>query len=190
MSALTVYSDYLALKRHFSDEKFDYFKYARLPVTVDSLEKRKDKYYFLKLSKDREYKHFLIANFVKDKDFWIGDMSSQDRIITFQEWNKKIQSLSYTFRNELGNLDEDFNSNFVIKNNQHPNVVKLYLKRKISLETLVILVDITNTFNYNMRKLDDVIWKDVAFKIKKYYPFLSRYYAKEKLKEEVKKYFD
>lgn len=190
MSALDVFKTYLSLKQHFNNEKYDYFLYnGKVKASIANLEKRKDKHHFIKLSRNRDYKEILISNFINDSNFWIGDINSEESHNRYLEWSKKIQALTYTFKNELAKLDEDFASNFAIHGNTHPNVVKLYLQRKISLETLVILIDITNTFGYNNKKLDDVVWLELAFKIKKYHPFLSLYYEKEKLKQEVIKYF-
>ena len=191
MSALNVFQEYLALKNHFNNESYDYKKYnGKVKVTIDNLEKRKDKYHFIRLSKNRNYKEFLLSNFINDPEFWIGNSNSEECNNRFLEWTKRIQSLSYTFKGELSRLDEDFKSNFIIHDHTHSNVIKLYLQRKISLETLIILIDITGTFGYNNKKLDDVIWKELSFKIKKYHPFLRFYYDKEKYKQEIKKYFD
>jgi hypothetical protein len=154
-----------------------------VPVTMANFEKRKDKYYFQKLAKNRSYKEFLIANFVRDSSFWIGAISDENSIMTFEKWQKRIQALSYNFKNELSQLNDDFNSNFLIKDNTHPHVVRLFLRRKISLETLIILIKLTGCLKYFNTRLDDIIWKELSFKIKKYDPFLISYYNKQKLKE-------
>jgi hypothetical protein len=49
MSAFEVYKDYLALKNHFSNKNYDYFKYkGKVRTSIDSFNKRKDKIFFEK----------------------------------------------------------------------------------------------------------------------------------------------
>ena len=57
--------------------------------------------------------------------------------------SKRQQSLSYVFGNELDELDEDFNTNFVVEDGQYPRILSLYNMKRVSIETLVILNDLT-----------------------------------------------
>ena len=68
MTPFQVYIEYLALKSHFSNEKYDYFKYnKKVRASVASFNKRSDKYWFEKSSRkynDKEIIDFLVSNFV------------------------------------------------------------------------------------------------------------------------------
>jgi hypothetical protein len=79
------------------------------------------------------------------------------------------------FSEEIKNLKSSFNANFMLEPGTHPHIIKLYLAEKISLETLVILVDIARCFSTWKKKLekDDVIWEEVSRRISKYRPFLN-----------------
>ena len=47
------YQTYLSMKSHFTNPKYDFFKYAgKSRATVTSFNKRKDKYWFEKTSKE------------------------------------------------------------------------------------------------------------------------------------------
>jgi len=47
-----VYCEYLALKSHFSNRKYDYFKYnKKVRASLQSFYKRKDRYFFEKTSR-------------------------------------------------------------------------------------------------------------------------------------------
>ena len=107
--AFDVYICYLALKRHFSSN-YDYFKYnGKVNARIDAFENRKDKFFFFKLAKRKDYKDFLLANMVNNPDVWVGDLvDSQTANETFTEWSKRQQSLGYVFGNELDELNEDF----------------------------------------------------------------------------------
>ena len=92
----------------------------------------------------------------------------------YQEWQKKVQSLSYVFKEEVNTLfdgkkvDEVFDCS-----NGHPPILKGYLSGFISLETLVICDRI---FEYRKdfdKRLNDPVWETVSRKIKKYSPFLN-----------------
>jgi uncharacterized membrane protein len=62
-----VYQHYLSLKNHFTNPKYDFFKYgAKTRASVTSFNKRRDKYWFEKTSRkynDEEVVKFLVSNF-------------------------------------------------------------------------------------------------------------------------------
>ena len=62
------YQSYLSMKNHFTNRKYDFFRYGgKSSATVTSFNKRKDKYWFEKTSRkysDDEIVNFLLANFV------------------------------------------------------------------------------------------------------------------------------
>ena len=103
MTPFDAYKTYLALKNHFSKSNYDYFKYAgKSRASVASFEKRKDKYWFERISRqknDNEIKDFFIANLLEADDpnsVWIGNVI-RDGDIYYKEWIKKQQSLKYLF---------------------------------------------------------------------------------------------
>ena len=110
MSPFQVYIEYLALKSHFSNEKYDYFKYnKKVRASVASFNKRSDKYWFEKSSRkynDKEIVNFLVSNFVaadNTSNLWIGEIiNSGER--TYQEWMKRQQSLTYLFKEQSTEL--------------------------------------------------------------------------------------
>ena len=133
-----LYSYYIALKKHFTST-YDFFKYGgKMRLTVDSFERRKDKFFFYKLGKRKDCKEFLLANVIVDPDVWIGNLvDSKDADEIFREWTKRQQSLGYVFSNELDELNEDFNSNFVVVDGQYSRVLQLYNMKRLSIDTLI-----------------------------------------------------
>jgi hypothetical protein len=59
------------------------------------------------------------------------------------------------------------------KNTQHSLLIRKYLQKLLSLETLVILDKIFNFTKSYDKILLDPIWESLSLKIKKYSPFLS-----------------
>lgn len=179
--AYEMYIYYLAIKRHFTSS-YDYHKYnGKVNASITSFETRKDKFFFYKLSKRNDAKDFILANMVNDPKIWIGDIVGEQGEKVFMEWTKKQQSLSYVFKTELGKLDEDFDSNLITKDGQHPKLLRLHTSGNISKETLIIIDDLTNVFSYWSKKvLDKIIFPDILNTCNKYKPFLN--YDKTKMK--------
>lgn len=191
MSAFEAYKEYLALKNHFSKSGYDYLKYkGKLKVNPDSFNTRKDKLWFQKLAKHPDVHNFLVANFVNNEKAWIKDLAySEEAEKTYKDWLKRTQSLTYNFKNELPKLLPNFDENFVVKETEsHPYLLKIYLGRHISLETLCILLELTKAKKHWDSKMEyDPVYQEVKVKIEKYSPFLK--YEKEKLKNVVVDFF-
>lgn len=174
------YKCYLSLKNHFTKDRYDYHKYCgKTRATVQSFYKRKDRFWFEKLARnksDQEVIDFFLSNFVSCTDpgkLWIGEMirEGEER---YTLWKKRMQSLSYVFKQEMTSLltENDLNSLFV-GNSTHPLILKMYLSGDISLETLVICDKILEYRNDFDAKLTDPVWESVSLKMRKYSSFLN-----------------
>ena len=194
MMPVDAYRCYLALKNHFTKDSYDYHKYCgKSRATVQSFYKRKDRFWFEKLSRnksDKEIVDFFVSNFITCTDpskLWIGEMMREGDT-RYTEWKKRTQSLSYVFRQETENLFKNQKVDDVFDCSKgHPPVLKKFLSGNISPETMVIYDKIFLFGNDFDDKLEDPVWETVSKKIKKYSSFLnidvSRY--KKILKEVV-----
>ena len=175
------YQTYLSMKSHFTNRKYDFFKYGgKSRATMTSFNKRKDKYWFEKTSRkysDQQILDFLLSNFVttdNPQNLWIGEIiNSGER--NYAEWMRRQQSLTYLFKEQLGELlsNKNLNEVFDCSNRKHPIVLKRYLGGEISLETLMILEKVFSFAKNFDKKLDDPVWETVSLKLKKYNPFLN-----------------
>ncbi len=174
------YRTYLSMKSHFTNPKFDFFKYGgKSRATITSFNKRKDKYWFEKTSRkysDKEIVDFLLANFAttdNPQNLWIGEIiNSGER--NYSQWMKRNQSLTYLFKEQSNELLLDKNLNEVFDCSKgHPPLLKKYLGGEISLETLTILEKVFSFVSKFDKKLTDPVWESVSLKIKKYNPFLN-----------------
>lgn len=183
MTPYECYVDYLALKRHFTTESYDYFKYnGKVSAKKDTFDKRKDKFFFEKLSRHRDPHGIILANLLKSNDTWVKELVSDKAQQNYNEWIKKIQSISRVLETELEFLDDDFNSNFKVTNQTHPTLLKLYLSDKISLETIIILTSLTGCIgHWDKHMSGDILWEEVKKKIVKAKPFI--HYDIEKIKK-------
>ena len=188
------YRCYLALKNHFTKDHYDYIKYrGKTRASNAAFYKRKDRFWFEKFARqknDKEIEEFFVSNFIYSTDpstVWIGEMIKEGEG-RYQEWQKKVQSLTYIFKQETESLFENKKIDDMFDCSKgHPPILKSYLGGDISLESMVIYDRI---FNYGKdfdKRLKDPVWETVSRKIKKYSPFLnidvSRY--KKILKEVI-----
>ena len=174
------YQTYLSMKSHFTNRKYDFFKYGgKSRATMTSFNKRKDKYWFEKTSRkysDEQVLDFLLANFVNadtPQNLWIGEIiNSGER--TYAEWMRRKQSLTYIFKEQSENLlsETDLEELFNCSKG-HPLVLKRYLGGGISLETLTILEKVFSFAKDFDKKLQDPVWETVSLKLRKYSPFLN-----------------
>lgn len=179
MNGFEVYKLYLAIKLHFTSDSYNYFTFnGKTRTTLQSFEKRRDKYFFKKLAtkfNQDELIQYFVAHFVQNGDTWIGDISKIENASIYLNWLKKIQSMSFVFSADLDVLlrDNSFEDLFKITTT-HPPIIKKYLSNSINLETLVILNQLLNFIkDFDKSIIDPIVWPDIKRKVVKYEPFLS-----------------
>jgi len=175
-----VYQKYLSLKQHFNKTEYDFFKFkGKVRASESSFEKRKDKHHFIRLSKiykEEELTKFLVSNFVKTSDLWVGNITSPEGRENYIAWKAKIQSLPYVFQNEIGEIFDDtneFNELFECVDGQHPPVLRSVFGGDLSIESFIIMDSIlrfSSTFNEKIE--ESVMWPNLYSMCLKYAPFL------------------
>ena len=174
------YKCYLSLKNHFTKDSYDYHKYCgKSRATVQSFYKRKDRFWFEKLARnkdDKEVVDFFVSNFITCTDpskLWIGEMirEGEER---YTAWKKRNQSLSYVFREEVESVLEEQDLDSIFSSSSgHPPILKKYLSGKTSIETMVILDRILGYRKEFDNNIQDPVWETVSMRMKKYSPFLN-----------------
>ena len=181
--AFEVYRYYLALRLHFTTDQYDAIKQkGKVRASRQAFAKRNDLIAIRKIAEtysDKDIVNFLVANFITG-DRWGGvfDTEAKER---FMLWKKRIESLSYTFEKEISYLQlqmekqsKPFDYVFAPSKNEHPYILKSYLRRTTSIETLVILNNFYNFVdNFDKEYYNDLMWPDISRIIKKYSPFLN-----------------
>ena len=174
------YQHYLSLKNHFTNPKYDFFKYgAKTRASMTSFNKRKDKYWFEKTSRkysDKEVVNFLVSNFTatdNPQNLWIGEIiNSGER--NYSEWMRRQQSLTYLFKEQSSELlSENELETLFNCTKGHPLILKKFLSGSVSLETLTIFDKVFHFSKNFDKELDDPVWETVSLKLKKYSPFLN-----------------
>ena len=191
-TGFAAYALWNALKLHFTSDSYDYFKYhGKTNVSKQTFTTNKSKYQFYKLSRKydlEELKNFYISNFIQGKGEWVGELI-QDGTENYTKWQKRQQSLTYTFENDimylLDNVDKP-DDLLLVKSNEFPTLLQYLMSGSIAIETVIILDDIMNFIPMWKKEIyDDIVWPDWQRKIEKYRPFI--HYDKEKFLHILKK---
>ena len=195
MNGFEVYKIYLAIKLHFTSKRqsYDFHKHnGRTTARLETFTKRRDRYYFHRLSKSYDNKsivNYFLSNFVSNTNLWVGDIIGKAGDEHYKQWSKKIESLHYYYEKDIDYIiermttkDIKFNDLFLSIDGQHPPIVKMFLAKKINFETLIILDDIlrfTKKLNKNIK--EKVLWPKLFDRMKRYKPFLSYNITKYKI---------
>ena len=171
------YEAYMALKLHFKDGNYDYFRYNGKvgSATVANFNKHRQRYQFHKLSKKQDPIGFLVANFMRHGDVWLGTMLAEEQYDkTYLRWKGYQAKIVYEFGEEIVQLSGQFKKSINIKGNGHPLLMRMIMREDISFETAIIIDSLTGCFKYWDTKLkDDVIWVEVKRELEAYKPFVK-----------------
>lgn len=167
MDGFKAYRYYLALKLHFTSEKFDVFaNHGAVRYTRDKFNLRNDKYIFEKLSNkfntDREFIQFVASNFMYgNSDVVYSGGEAEDN---YKEYLRRKQSITKIFSDDINviiRFNEDYGpeiSLFEVVDNKIPGILSLYLGNRVTLETLRILDDRYNIL-HEMKVSNQTLYK-------------------------------
>ncbi len=190
MTGYETFGIFQALKLHFTQKSYDYFKYnGKSRVSVDSFENRKDKYYYYKLSRkypDKDdFVNLTVSNLLQKENLWVADLMQEEAEVNYREYLKVLQSLSYTFENDCRNIFEGVDDpNDVIKvvDGDYPILLRMCLQKDIEFITLCVLAQILGFLPMWEKKIADTIrWPTVHQKITKFASFLPKDIVKYKM---------
>ena len=180
-----VYKTYLAVKLHFTSDTYDYYKYdGKVNAKLDTFTKRKDRYFFHKLSTryaETDILDFFVANFLADSKRWIGNLLANDGKDVYLDYKKRKEAFAYHFKQECGTIVSDlgrrnisFNDGFIPPNGQHPRILRLLIQRKISYQTAVVLDHFLGfTKNWDKEITEKVVWPEISLKVSRVKPFVN-----------------
>ena len=196
MTGYEAFCLYNSLKLHFNSDSYDYFKYnGKVNTSIDAFENRKDKWHFYKLSRrfanEEQGRDFIVANLVHDPGVWIGHLLTEESDVEYRKRQKVIQSLTYTFTNEISLLMRQENPNefLIVSDGEYPKLLTMLLQNEISLETICILNKILNFIpKWDKQIADTIHYPRVSKTIKKYTPFIK--FEPTKYKIILKKEYD
>lgn len=176
MDAVQAYKIYLSLKLHFTKPNYD----IRTDGILQKIPKNKKiSYTFQKKSNvldQKQWIEYLIANFAAGDPYGGAFRDGTDQYL---DWKRRKESLRYVFKQDLTTMKEharlgSVEASLELSVHSHPPLLKLYLGKKICIETLVILNKVYKYISTLDQKLaDDIMWQEVSHLIKKYSPFVE-----------------
>ena len=181
MRGYDLYCMYQAIKLHFTSDSYNFFHYdGKTRVSIESFEKRRDKFLFHRLARkyrDEEMVSFLVANFVHSDSNWTKSLLEEEAEDTYREWKRITDSMSKIYLEDLAKIcpeSEKFNDLFKIEDGQFPKLLVHFMQNDVTLETMVILNNIFDFIRIWDKKIsDDIIYPKVSRKIRKYGSFLN-----------------
>ncbi len=188
MTGFESYKLYLAVWQHFSlSRDYNYFKYkGKLGnITGKAYESRKDKYFFEALGERNkgDLLQYYVANFAHhgSEVVWIGDLHSKESEDVYVDWQKRVQSLSYIFEEDLKEIREfltakglEFDRLFDIEEDEHPIIFRFVQQRMIEVESYIIMDKILG-FSKRIAKdiKDSYIFPSEQYRYDRYAEFLN-----------------
>ena len=192
MDGFKAYRYYLAIKLHFTTDKFNVFENrGNVRGTREAFNARNDRYIFEKLANkmpnDRDIIQFFAANFAYGKDTSIYEGKEADD--NYLLWRKRKESISKVFVDDLTAILHTIEVNrlkhsaiFEFTDNEYPVALKMFLGGKISIESLRIIDDFTGIIEkWKDHPSVKYIWDDEFRRITKLTGFVK--YDKIKLQK-------
>lgn len=170
------FRDYVRLKLHFNDWKFD-CRQDRIRANLYTLLKRDDSPYFYSLFKeypDRRERHaFLTSCFLYDKHTWVGDMFREELKEIHRVRMRRFNSTLYTLKNDAENLSDYMRAKgltlkeMLLTKGLKPLIIakRRVIEGGITLETLAVL---DKLFNFTRFGTEDLHWEETRLQIHKY----------------------
>ena len=174
MQAVDVYLMYCALKAHFQGD-YDYHKFSGKTKTKrESYYKRKDRFFFAKTAvkyEDTEVLNYFVSNFIHDRSGYIANFTDKN----YETWMNKRAMFYEIFSQEMQPFVKNFEPLFECESGQHPTLLKEYMGKRISLETMIVLDDLVEFSKRWDKELvwDDFVWPDVKKLMNNYKGFLT-----------------
>ena len=176
MESIDVYLMYCAMKAHFGKSDYDFVKFdGKSKVSRNSFWKRKDRSFFVKLSRkyktSNEIKNYLVSNFVKENKGWVGNFTDEN----YTQWEN--MNMIEMFEKDITPLLQDFDKGkfiFAVPESSHPKLLKEYLGKRVSLETMIILDELMGYApKWNVHLKDDFMWEEINLLMNNYKKFLT-----------------
>jgi hypothetical protein len=111
----------------------------------------------------------------------------------YVEWQRRQQSLSYNFEQDINKLAEEADTLDDLlgshqEGNNYPLVIEKFLQDEISIETVVILDQLTGFMRRTDRAITEtIVWPDLSKRIRKYGLLLR--FDKNRMKKVILKSF-
>lgn len=173
MTPFKCYKLYVALKRHFTDEKYNFFKYnGKLKLNEESFDRRRDKGLFYTLANKKDPLRTIIANIAYNPNIYVNDLLAEEATMIATKYTKYQESFMYSFKEEMKRY-ERMDEILKVVDGQYPRIVQDFVSREISIDTISVVDKVIHGCEYWSGLLSDPLWDDINKQLTKYRPFVD-----------------
>ena len=170
------YKYYIAIKLHFTKDNYNVFETrGNVKGSEQAFIARNDRYLFERIARkhqtDREVIKYFVANFSYGNDAVVyNENDAEDNL---QEWNRRKESLTRVFENDLNEVVLQKEKNnlsrkqiFEFNLDSYPLLLKMYIGKKVTIETMFLLNKLDGYLNlwHNSSML---LWEEERRRIEK-----------------------
>ena len=170
------YKYYISIKLHFTKDNYNVFETrGNVKGSEQAFIARNDRYLFERIARkhqtDREVIKYFVANFSYGNDAVVyNENDAEDNL---QEWNRRKESLTRVFENDLHEVVLQKEKNnlsrkqiFEFNLDSYPLLLKMYIGKKVTIETMFLLNKLDGYLNlwHNSSML---LWEEERRRIEK-----------------------
>lgn len=171
MNGYEAYCEYVSLKKHFSDWKYDYTRYGPAKIKPETFEKRPDAFKFRKLAQRHSARWTIISTLAANESAWVGDMIGEEAETRTNRSLGRVESMTETIRRELAGLGPDC---VLSVDGRHPKLAREVLGGRVSLETGAVVVGLSGCVtDWRRNHEGDVAMDSLARRLARLYPLME-----------------
>ena len=176
------YKYYIAIKLHFTKDNYNVFETrGNVKGSEEAFIARNDRYIFERIARkydtDQKVIKYFVANFSYGNDAVVyNENDAEDNL---QEWNRRKESLTRVFENDLNEVVLQKEKNnlsrkqiFEFNLDSYPLLLKMYIGKKVTIETMFLLNKLDGYLNlwHNSSML---LWEEERRRIEKLEGFVK-----------------
>lgn len=174
MNGYELYLEYVSLRRHFSDWKYDYERYGPSRIRLETFEKRPDAFRFRRLASRPSARWSIVATLASRDGTWIGDCLGREAEERRDASLGRVQAMGYHLGKELDQLGDDLGAALSGTDGRHPPLARLVLGGRVSLEaasTIVACADVGPA--WRARYSEDLVMESLTRRLSKLFPLMG-----------------
>lgn len=198
MNEVDAFRIYHGIKTHFKSNNYDFFRYqGKTRIKNKHWNKCPQQYFFYQVvqryPRENQIIGFFVANEIYNShNFYIHNFDECNAI--YRYWIGRIEGMEKSFADDISNIllfceknNYTISQFFAYDSEYHlPLIIGLYNRKKIHLETILILDEMFGILNYYKNMLDDMFFDRVYDKAMNYKSFFKVKHP-EKYKDIFKK---
>lgn len=189
------YRIYLGLKTHFRSDSYNYLFYNKTVShkIINGYDSRPERFHYQRLAGKftslEDLELHILANLIEHPKMYITELLTEEAFKRGRDMKGRHGALTYIYQKDIQHIFDRWEGSakeLFRFNSDTPPIVKFYLWKEITLESLVILDGLLRlNEKWDMIDPNHFVLQDVKFKIFKYRDFVN--YNRKECAEFLKK---